>query len=140
MNLFKYITDCVLIGVAACLLAASACAAEIVVVVNPKNPLSRMPAEQAAQYFLGRSTQFTPLELADGTAVRNEFYQKVLDKDPSQVKAIWTKLVFTGKGVAPKTFGSPAELKKALASDVDAVGFLPKSQVDDSVKVVLTVP
>jgi ABC-type phosphate transport system substrate-binding protein len=127
------------------LLAAALCsatlpvlAAEIVVVVNPKNPATRMFSEQAAQFFLGKSALFTPIEHTEGP-LRNEFSQKVLGKDATQVKTQWSKLVFTGKGTAPKEFGSSAEVKKAVAADVNAIGYIEKSAVDDSVKVILTV-
>ncbi|MYM26264.1 hypothetical protein GTP46_26900 [Duganella sp. FT135W] len=119
--------------------AAPAFATEIVVIVNPKNPATRMFSEQAGQFFLGKSALFTPVEHVDGP-LRNEFYKKVLDKDSTQVKAIWSKLVFTGKGAAPKELGSSAEVKKAVAADVSAIGYIEKSQVDDTVKVILTVP
>jgi len=113
--------------------------AEIVVIVNPKNPATRMFGEQAAQFFIGKSSLFTPVEYNDGVAIRNEFYSKVLQKEPAQVKAIWSKLVFTGKGTAPKEYKNAAEVKKAVADDVSAIGYIDKSQVDDSVKVILTV-
>ncbi|WP_374360165.1 hypothetical protein [Pseudoduganella danionis] len=118
--------------------AAPMFAAEIVVIVNPKNPATRMFSEQAGQFFLGKSTLFTPIEHTDGP-LRNEFYKKVLDKDATQVKAIWSKLVFTGKATAPKELSSSAEVKKAVAADVSAIGYIEKSQVDDTVKVILTV-
>lgn len=118
--------------------ALPALAAEIVVIVNPKNPASRMFSEQAAQFFLGKSTLFTPIEHTEGP-LRNEFSQKVLGKDSSQVKTQWSKLVFTGKGTAPKEYGSSAEVKKAVAADVQAIGYIEKSAVDDTVKVILTV-
>lgn len=127
-------------AIAACCHAATVNAAEIVVVVNPNNPASRMFSEQAAQFFLGKSTLFTPIEFNDGSAVRAAFYSKVLAKDAAQVKAIWAKVVFTGKGTPPKEYGSAAEVKKAVANDVHAIAYLDKSQVDDSVKVILTVP
>jgi len=114
-------------------------AAELVVIVNPKNPATRMFSEQAAQFFLGKSTLFTPIEYDDGVPIRNEFYSKVLQKDAAQVKTIWSKLVFTGKGTAPKEYKSAAEVKKAVAADVSAIGYIDKSAVDDSVKVILTV-
>ena len=124
---------------AALLLAAAAPAfAETVVIVNPANPATRMFSEQAAQFFLGKSAMFTPIDQADGSAIRNEFYKKVTDKDAAQVKAIWSKLVFTGKAQAPKEFKSNAEVKKAVADDPKAIGYIDKSAVDDTVKVILT--
>ncbi len=114
-------------------------AAETVVIVNPKNPASRMFSEQAAQFFLGKSTMFTPVDQAEGSAIRNDFYKKVTDKDSAQVKALWSKLVFTGKAQAPKEYKSNAEVKKAVAEDPKAIGYIDKSAVDDTVKVILTV-
>ncbi|MES2298446.1 MAG: hypothetical protein V4582_15485 [Pseudomonadota bacterium] len=119
--------------------AAPVFASEIVVIVNPKNPATKMFSEQAAQFFIGKSTMFTPVEHPESAAIRGEFDQKVLGKDPSQVKAIWSKLVFTGKGTAPKEYPSSAEVKKAVAADVAAIGYIEKSAVDDTVKVILTV-
>ncbi len=119
--------------------AVPAMASELVVIVNPKNPASRMFSEQAAQFFLGKSSLFTPIEYDDGVPIRSEFHTKVLQKDSAQVKTIWSKLVFTGKGTAPKEFKSAAEVKKAVAADVSAIGYIDKSAVDDTVKVILTV-
>jgi ABC-type phosphate transport system substrate-binding protein len=123
-----------------CLGSLPALATEIAVIVNPKNPATRMFSEQAAQFFVGKSSLFTPVEHNEGSALRAEFNQKVLGKEPAQVKAIWSKLVFTGKGQAPKEYASSAEVKKAVAADPNAIGYIEKSAADDSVKVILTVP
>ena len=120
--------------------AALPASAEIVVIVNKDNPASRMFSEQASQFFLGKSAMFTPVDQAEGSKIRADFYQKVAEKDPAQVKAIWSKLVFTGKATPPKEFKSNADVKKAVADDPKAIGYIDKSAVDDSVKVILTLP
>ncbi|WP_395405934.1 hypothetical protein ACHMW6_04560 [Pseudoduganella sp. UC29_106] len=114
--------------------------AEIVVIVNKENPASRMFSEQASQFFLGKSAMFTPIDQGEGSKIRTDFYQKIADKDPAQVKAIWSKLVFTGKATPPKELKSNAEVKKAVADDPKAIGYIDKSAVDDTVKVILTLP
>lgn len=119
-------------------LAGPACA-ELVIIVNPQNPATRMFPSQAAQFFLGGSVLFTPVEQAEGSPIRAEFYKKVLEKEPAQVQGIWSKIVFTGKGKAPKEYKSSAEVKKAVGASVNAIGYIEKSEVDDSVKVVATV-
>ena len=120
--------------------AALPASAEVVVIVSQKNPASRMFSEQASQFFLGKSNLFTPVDLPENSAVRAEFYKKVADKDTAQVKALWSKLVFTGKATAPKEYASAAEVKKAVAADPKAIGYIEKSAVDDTVKVILTLP
>ena len=120
--------------------AAVPAAAETVVIVNKANPATRMFSEQASQFFLGKSTMFTPVDQAEGSHIRNDFYQKVADKDAAQVKALWSKLVFTGKATPPKEYKSNADVKKAVADDPKAIGYIDKSAVDDTVKVILTLP
>ena len=124
----------------AALLSSTVAATEIVVVVNPKNPASRMFSDQASQFFLGKSNMFVPLDQAEKSPIRSEFYQKLSGKDVSQVKAAWAKIIFTGKGVMPAELHSTAEVKKAIAADVNAIGYIEKTAVDDSVKVILTLP
>lgn len=126
--------------VCAAFLCNAVAAMEIVVVVNPKNPASRMFSEQASQFFLGKSNMFVPLDQGEKSPIRAEFYQKLSGKDVSQVKAAWAKIIFTGKGVMPAELHSTAEVKKAIAADVNAIGYIEKSAVDDSVKVILTLP
>ncbi|MES2114600.1 MAG: hypothetical protein V4578_05585 [Pseudomonadota bacterium] len=130
-------TSLLLAALAAAALPASA---ETVVIVSKQNPATRMFSEQAAQFFLGKSAMFTPIDQAEGSPIRAEFYHKVADKDPAQVKAIWSKLVFTGKGTPPKEYNSDAEVRKAVAADPKAIGYISKAAVDDSVKVILTLP
>ncbi|MES2321370.1 MAG: hypothetical protein V4633_03820 [Pseudomonadota bacterium] len=114
--------------------------AELVIIVNPSNPATRMFPSQAAQFFLGGSVMFVPVEQAENSPVRAEFYKKVLEKEPAQVQAIWSKIVFTGKGKPPKEFKSSAEVKKAVSENLNSIGYIEKSAVDDTVKVIATIP
>ncbi|MES3021632.1 MAG: hypothetical protein V4857_08605 [Pseudomonadota bacterium] len=126
------------------ILAATAAAlpahAETVVIVSAHNPATRMFSEQASQFFLGKSTMFTPVDQAEGSPIRTDFYQKLADKAPAQVKALWAKLVFTGKATLPKEYRSNAEVRKAVADNPKAIGYIDKTAVDDTVKVILTLP
>jgi ABC-type phosphate transport system substrate-binding protein len=121
------------------LLAAPA-QAELVVVVGAKSPAASMTSEQVAQVFLGKSTSMTPVDQPESEAIRGEFYKKVAGKDAAQAKALWSKLVFTGKASLPKELAGSAEVKKAVAADPKAIGYIDKSALDGSVKAVLSVP
>ena len=126
----------------AILIAAAAFAApamaEVVVVVNSKAAESSMANEQVAQFFLGKSSSMTPIDQADSSAIRAEFYKKVADKDAAQAKALWSKLVFTGKATMPKEVADSAAVKAAVAANPKAIGYIDKGAVDGSVKVVYT--
>jgi len=123
---------------AAVLALALPAMAEVVVVVNPKAAESSMTKDQVAQFFLGKSSSMTPVDQPESAPIRGEFYKKVTDKDASQVKSLWSKLVFTGKATMPKEVGDSAAVKKAVASDPKAIGYIEKSAVDGSVKVIYT--
>jgi ABC-type phosphate transport system substrate-binding protein len=125
---------------AAALLLALPAMAEVVVVASPKAAEASMTKDQVAQFFLGKSTSMTPVDQPESAPIRAEFYKKVTDKDASQVKSLWSKLVFTGKATMPKEVGDSAAVKKAVAADPKAIGYIEKSAVDGSVKVLYTAP
>ncbi len=118
-------------------LAAAAANAEVVVIVSAKNTASTMTADEIANIYLGKSTAMKPVDNA--TPVRAQFYTKVAGKDEAQVKAIWSKLVFTGKATPPKEMASSADVVKAVAADSNAIGYVDKTAVDGTVKVVYEV-
>ena len=121
---------------AAALGAAAPAMAEVVVVVNKAAAESSMTKEQVAQFFLGKSSSMTPIDQAESSPIRAEFYKKVADKDAAQAKALWSKLVFTGKATMPKEVADHAAVKAAVAANPKAIGYIDKSAVDGSVKVV----
>lgn len=131
---------------AAILAAASATAsAEVVVVVSAKSAATALTEEQAADIFLGRSNTLpgagaaVPIDQTEGSAVRDEFYQKAASKTGVQLKAYWSKIIFSGKGQPPKAVGDSAAVKTLLASNPNLVGYIEKSALDASVKPLLTV-
>lgn len=124
-------------------LAAGPAAAEVVVIANKAGP-DVMTKEQVADVFLGKVTSLpggagaAPMDLPESNAMREEFYTKTTGKSAAQVKSYWAKMSFTGKGTPPKEAASSAEVKKAVAATPGAIGYVEKSAVDGSVKVVLT--
>jgi ABC-type phosphate transport system substrate-binding protein len=123
-------------GLALLSICFTAYAVDFVVIVNAKNSAGAISKDQIAQSFLGSTNTFSPIDQADGSAIRVEFYKTIAEKDPSQVRAIWSKLVFTGKAKPPKQFATSEEVKKQVGSDVNAIGYIEKSAVDSTVKVV----
>ncbi len=115
---------------------AAAVQAGVTVVGHPSAaPLTKAQVEEI---FLGKSQGATPVDLPEDSPVRAEFYTKATGRDASQVKATWSRLAFSGKGQPPKVLGDAAAVKKAVAADPKAVGYIDKSAVDGSVKVLLT--
>jgi hypothetical protein len=95
-------------------LAVSVAQAEVVVVAK-KSPVASMAPAQVADGYLGKDTRFAPLDLLESADERSAFYSKGAGKDATQVKAIWARLVFTGKSQPPKAVRSSAEAVKQVA-------------------------
>jgi hypothetical protein len=91
-----------------------------------------------ANVYLGRSTELKPLDLPESNPARQYFYKKATDRDAAQVKAVWSRITFTGQGKPPKELADAAAVKKAVAADPKAIGYILKSDVDPSVKVILS--
>jgi len=121
--------------VAAMILGTAAAHADVVVVVSAKSPVTQLTKAQVADIFLGQGGSQEPVD-QDAAAVREEFYSKVAGRSAAQVKTHWAKLSFSGKGTPPKSVGGDDEVKKALAANPNAIGYIEKSRVDASVKTV----
>ena len=133
------------LAAAAALYAGSAGVfAQVAVVVNPKSSLATMTADQVSGIFLGKSNTLpsgataAPTDLPDSSPTHELFYTKVTGKSSAQVKAAWSRLVFSGKATPPKELASSADVKKFVAANPDAIGYIEKSAVDSSVKVVFS--
>ena len=118
------------------LMLASAAEADVVVIGSLAAPA--MSKDEVAQFFLGKSQTMKPLDRSSSEPIKAQFYQKLSGQDLSQVKATWSRLVFTGKASAPKELPDAAAVKKAVAADPKAIGYIDKSEVDATVKVLLT--
>jgi hypothetical protein len=110
--------------------------AQVAVVVHPKSALAAMTSEQVANIFLGK-TPAAAADLPEGTPVRDQFYTRATGKTPAQVKAIWARLIFSGKALPPRELGNAAEVKKFVAGVPEAIGYIQKADIDSSVKLVL---
>ena len=125
-------------------LGVTAVHADIVAVVSSKSPIVTLTKNQVMDIFLGKRTRFPdgssaiPIDQAEGSAARVEFYTRFADMSPAQVKAFWSKIIFTGRGQPPKTVPSSLEAKKLLIADPSTIGYIDQSLVDSTVRVVLS--
>jgi hypothetical protein len=117
------------------LIASLARAGDLVVIMAPgAPPLSK---DQVTNVYIGRRIDLKPLDLPASAPERAAFYKKATECDAAQIKAVWARLLFTGRGQPPKELPDEAAIKKAVAGDPKAVGYIDKANVDSTVKVVL---
>ena len=119
-------------------------AADVVAVVSAKNPVTTLTKNQVVDIFLGKENRFpdgspaVPIDQVENSAARDEFYLKFGDKSPAQIKAYWSKIIFTGRGQPPREVSNSAEVKKLIARNPNAIGYIESDMVDSTVKVLLT--
>jgi ABC-type phosphate transport system substrate-binding protein len=119
--------------------------ADVVVVVSAKSPVGSLSKAQVEDLFLGKTIRFpdgslaVAVDQAEGSAVRDEFYDKVLGKSAAQIKAYWSKIIFTGRGQPPHSVPNTIEMMKRVGSDPTAIGYINRDMLNDSVRAVFQV-
>jgi ABC-type phosphate transport system substrate-binding protein len=114
--------------------------ADVVAVVSAKSAVQALTTDQLADIFLGRVSRFpngllaVPVDLRDGSPERDQFYAKITGKTPTQVKAYWSKIIFTGRGQPPKAVASDLDVKKFVADNLGAIGYIDAALLDDTVR------
>lgn len=128
------------IFVAALLSLASAMVqAEVAVIVNPGAAKAPSQAE-VANIFLGKDKALSGIDQKDWNPTKEKFYADVTSKNEAQLKSYWSGLVFTGKGQPlPAEAGDSAVVAK-VAAEAGAIGYVDSAAVNDSVKVLFTLP
>ena len=130
-------------GLALSLALARAGRADVMVVVSAKSALSALSKDQVIDIFLGKTSRFpdgapaVPIDQVEGSAARDEFYAVFANKSAAQLKAHWTKIIFTGRGQPPKSVSNSVEVRKLIAANPHAISYIERGAVDSSVKVLV---
>ena len=116
--------------------------ADLVVVANPKSGIDRMSREEVVFVFMGRwrylpsGIAALPVDSPIESPERTAFYRQLVNKSPSEIKAYWSRLIFSGGSRPPVAPDSREEQLRILASTPGAIGYLERSAVDGQVKIV----
>lgn len=131
MKLFKSLLTAAVVGLA-CSVAA---AADLVVIGHPSS--SELTKKEVADLYLGRTRGKTLLDQSENGDLYGAFYRQATGRSVAQVKSTWARLVFSGSAQLPEQLPNSAAVKQAVADDPNAIGYIEKSAVDGSVKVLL---
>lgn len=117
--------------------------AAIAVVVNPDNA-NQLDQREVRQIFLGQIKTFPDGEEAQTLDnmtgdLRDDFISKVLKRNVNTMNAYWARMLFTAKATPPKELSDSEQVKQAIANNKNAIGYIDSSQVDDSVRVLMTI-
>ena len=117
--------------------------AEPVVVVNVASAITRLSQDDVVNIFLGRYRRLPtgdtaiPIDQPENTAVRAEFYRKLVNKEPNEISAYWSRLLFSGKTAPPLQAVSGNDVVVLLADQPGGIGYMDRSQVDKRFRIVM---
>ncbi len=113
------------------------------IIVNARNPISSMSAEDLARVFLKKQKTWEngsavlPVDLPEDSQVRETFTRDVLGRSTSAVRAFWQQMIFSGRDVPPLVRDAPGDVINYVSSNTYAIGYVaPDTPLDDRVKVV----
>ncbi len=122
------------------------CIADLVVITNKDMPISSLSQEEVNRIYLGKTkflsngVKVIPVDQQSGSAARDKFYTNVIKKSDTEVKSYWSRVIFTGQGYPPIQESDDRAVKDLVAKNPNCMGYVDRSVVDNSVKVVYTVP
>jgi ABC-type phosphate transport system substrate-binding protein len=100
------------------------------VIVNAKNPVSRLDRQFIADAFLAKRTRWSddqpiqPVDLGAKHPARGKFSSEVLKRTVDAVRRYWAQIVFSGRGAPPPELGSESEIVKYVAAHAGAIGYV----------------
>jgi ABC-type phosphate transport system substrate-binding protein len=124
-----------------CTLIAATANAEVAVIVHKDN-VNTVSKSDIKRMFLGKMKKYsdgssvTPVYLSEGNATRAAFEKMALKKSNSQIKAYWSKHLFSGKGNPPKQLTSDTDVLSLVGTNANVIGYIDAASVNDSVKVI----
>jgi len=124
---------------------STTCLAEVVVISHPTLRADNVTRKEIERLYCGRTrsltngTRLMPLDQKIGAESRAQFYETILGKTPVDIKIQRSRKVFSGFVRPLKQYKNDAALKAFVASEPGYVGYIDKSQVDETVKVIYPV-
>ena len=116
---------------------------QIVVVTHPDNQNTITQKDLYRLYFgklttLPNGQRLVPIVNNGDKEQLKIFASQVLQRSSQQLRSYWARQLFTGKGNPPVRVDDSTVLKELIANNPEYIGYLWESEVDASVRVLLT--
>jgi ABC-type phosphate transport system substrate-binding protein len=119
-----------------------AAADTVVVVVSARSSVTRISRLHLVDLYMGRTSRFpdgapaVPIDQKPGSTVRTAFSATYLGRSEAQMKAHWSKIIFTGRGRPPAEASSGEATVNMVAGDPKAIGYIDSRLVNSSLRIV----
>lgn len=112
-----------------------------VLVANSGVSTEALTKTDVMNIFLGKKTtwdngsKITFVILKEGDT-HKKFLRTYVKRNPTQFKNHWKKMLFTGKGVIPKSFASDADVVDYVSKNENTVGYISSSGSTAGTKII----
>lgn len=109
------------------LLFFATCTQAQIIVIGNLAGIESLSATQVEDVFMGRMRSLSNGRVAtpvDYTALRAEFYGKLISRPIEQVDAYWARIIFTGLASAPVKLPNDDDVITTVAENIDAIGYI----------------
>ena len=117
--------------------------ADVVVIVNPDNPISALSKKDVQRLFLGRMHEFPnsnmkveAIDSDEGSKEYESFYANIIKMSRSKLKRYRAYFLFSGKGRLPLQLNSSNKIVNYIATHKNAIAYIDRSEISNKVKVV----
>ncbi len=113
---------------------------ELLIIANPEIDSNSIEHRDLQRIYLGKKTQWqddttiVPVMLKSGP-IHEGFIEDFLDRSVQRFATYWRQMVFTGKGVPPRSFEDESELVDFVARTPGSLGFASTSADVGGVKI-----
>jgi ABC-type phosphate transport system substrate-binding protein len=114
----------------------------MIIITHPDVGLDSLAIDELKFIYLGKRARW-----GDGIRVHpamlkksdlhDTFVTELLDRSPAKFKAHWKQLVFTGKGIPPKSFATEDDLVAYVRGTEGGIGYVSGATATDGVRAVV---
>lgn len=141
MNLFNRCNGKIFTLILFFSVCSSVSSADVIVIVHKDSPVASISQTELGRIFLGTVSAFedgskaTPINQVMTSAARKEFDKSVLNRSEAQMKAYWSKRMFSGEGVPPEEVNGDLNVVQKVLADKSVIGYIEDSSaLNDGVK------
>ncbi len=131
----------ILIELFCALMLSSTVYADVIIISNKKGPPDSLTASEIREIIHGKMKKwdngqkilFVTMVRSD---VHKEFIRKFTRKSAAEFKNYWKKMLFTGRGIPPKSFKSEKQVIEYVAKNKGAIGYISSVPGTDEIKII----
>ncbi len=124
----------VIVGLLAMVTFSSAAFADVIIIANKDVPENTLNRKEIKEIFLGKRVQWSDhgkihVAILKKPEFCEAFLKQYLNKSESKWRSYWKRMVFTGRGLPPRSFKTDAEILVHVSETKGAVGCVSSKRI-----------